>query len=316
MKYWSALVCLFLSCNMFAQLVVSENITVSELVENVLVDASVAPSNITFNGQPANAVKMQVSQFSTGFTPTNLGLQEGLILATAGTNIAVGPNNSASSSTFAFGGSYIDPDLILIPGAEFLESGAVLEFDFVATGSELNFDFIFASEEYPEFSNSTYNDVFGFFLSGPGISGPYSNNASNIALIPGTNTEITINNLNNGSANVGPCEYCEFYVANGTGATPEANPFIQYDGFTTVIRARANLVCGETYHIKLAVGNVGDNNYDSAVFIKNFNVQQSLELVDSFNLTENLNICYGETDTILSGIPADDNIFVWTKDAQ
>lgn len=314
MKHLFSVVCFLLSFNALGQLVVSDSLTVSHLVENVLVDASVLPSNIKFNGESGDAIMLQVSQFSTGSTATNLGLVEGLILATADTDVAIGPNSSASSSTFAFNGAYLDPDLIQIPGAQFLESSSVLEFDFVATGTELNFDYIFASEEYPEYANSSYNDVFGFFLSGPGITGPYLNNAANIALIPNTSTEVTINNLNNGTSNQGPCEYCEFYVSNGIGTTPETNTFIQYDGFTTVIRAKADLICGATYHMKLAIGNVGDNQYDSAVFIKNFNVQQSLELVESNNLPENLNVCFGETISIFSGIEAQDNIFVWKKD--
>lgn len=314
MKNFSLIICFFLSFNSFSQLLIDESLTASQLVQVVLVDSSVLPSNIIFNGQPADSIIVQLSKFSTGSNATNLGLNQGLILATADTDVALGPNNDGSASTFAFGGSYLDNDLIQIPGAEFLESSSVLEFDFIATGSELNFDFIFASEEYPEYSNSTYNDVFGFFLSGPDIAGPYSNNAKNIALIPETNTEITINNLNNGTSNLGPCEYCEFYVDNGTGQTPNDNPFIQYDGFTTVIRAKSDLLCGETYHIKLAVGNVGDNQYDSAVFIKNFNVQQSLELLESNNLPENTNVCFGESISIYSGIPTEDNIFVWTKD--
>lgn len=310
------LLCIFLSLSYtgFSQLLLDDTLTPSQLVQQVLVDQSVAPVNITFNNQPGNTVKIQVAQFSTGAVPTGLGLEQGLILATAGTDVALGPNNSGSSSTFAFGGSYVDADLVLIPGAQYLESSSVLEFDFVATGSELNFDYVFASEEYPEFSNSDYNDVFGFFLSGPGLSGPYTNNAENIAIIPNTTTEMTINNLNNGTANAGPCEYCEFYISNGVGQTPELNPYIEYDGFTTTIRAKAALQCGETYHIKLAIGNVGDNNYDSAVFIKNFNVQQKLELLETNNLPENTNVCFGEEISIFSGVPAADNVFVWTKD--
>jgi len=314
MKNIYLLISFFFSLNVFSQLLIDDSLTASQLVQSVLVDSSVLPSNITFNSQSADSVIVQVSRFYAGDTITNLGLNQGLILATADTDVAIGPNNQTDASTFAFGGSYIDDDLMQIPGAAFLESSSVLEFDFIATGSELNFDFIFASEEYPEYSNSDYNDVFGFFLSGPGISGPYSNNAKNIALIENTTTEITINNLNNGNQNGGPCEYCEFYVNNGTGMTPNDNLFIQYDGFTTVIRAKSDLWCGETYHIKLAVGNVGDNQYDSAVFIKNFNVQQSLELLESNNLPENINVCFGETISIYSGIPTEDNIFIWTKD--
>ena len=128
------------------------------------------------------------------------------------------------------------------------------------------FNFVWASEEYPEYSNSSFNDSFGFFLSGPGLSGPYSNNAENIALIPGTTLPITINNVNNGGNGItGPCEYCEFYIHNPQGTDATA---IEYDGFTTVITAEAEVQCGETYHIKIALADAGDTSWDSAVFFE------------------------------------------------
>ena len=63
----------------------------------------------------------------------------------------------------------------------------------------------FGSSEYFEWENTQYNDVFGFFISGPGISGPYSsppgfpNGSINIATVPNSNPPlpITISSINN-----------------------------------------------------------------------------------------------------------------------
>ena len=43
-----------------------------------------------------------------------------------------------------------------------------------------------------------YNYVFGLFLSGPGIAGPYANGSENLAIVPGSNPPlpITISSVN------------------------------------------------------------------------------------------------------------------------
>jgi hypothetical protein len=74
-----------------------------------------------------------------------------------------------------------------------------LEFDFVPTGDSLQFRYVFGSEEYTSYTCADYNDAFGFFLSGPGIAGPFSNGAAiNIALVPGTTVPVSISTLNGG----------------------------------------------------------------------------------------------------------------------
>lgn len=195
--------------------------TPAQLVQNVLVGNGVTPINIKFNGSTANAnaVRDQVGQFTTNFNPTNLGLDRGLIMATGNAQLALGPNNANGASlvtAFPFEG---DPDLALLSG-QIIKNVAVLEFDFVATGPNLRFDFVFASEEYPEYVNSI-NDSFGFFLRGPGISGTFSGGAKNIAIVPSTSIPISINTVNNGPSNNGPCVNCAYYYNNlTTGQNP------------------------------------------------------------------------------------------------
>lgn len=120
---------------------------------------------------------------------------------------------------------------------------------------------MFASEECIEFTNSTVNDVFGFFVDGV-----------NIALVQGTSTPVSINTVN--------CGY------SSGGALPGSNPgncdkfnnndlqnggplfAIEYDGFTDVFVASALNLGAGTHHIKLAIADAGDSVYDSAVFLK------------------------------------------------
>lgn len=313
MKTFLFSILLLLSGLAHAQLEIDETLTPAELVEDILVDPSVVPFNITFNGGSASVLSLQASRFWTNFNPTNLGLDQGVILATGRTIVAKGPNNLSNADLGAPDAACCDTDLQILSGSTWVATAAILEFDFVATGEELNFDFVFGSEEYPEYVGDSYNDSFGFFLSGPGLSGPYSNDAVNIALIPGTTTGVSINTVNNGNSNNGPCNNCDYYVNNGTGGTPAINADIQYDGFTTVLKAISPLICGETYHIKLAIANIGDGGYDSAVFLKNFTIAP-LVLVDDLNLPENTSVCFGQTVTIHSGLTPGTNLLEWKKD--
>ena len=245
----------------WCQIVLDNTITPTQAVEDVLLGQGVTVSNITFNGLPGNTVTEQVG----GFDAVNafLGIGQGVILATGSINNASGPNDSGSSGE---GGGFFgqtDPDLVTLSGNPSINDAAVLEFDFVPTGDSLKFDFVFGSDEYLEFVNSV-NDAFGFFVSGPGISGPFANNAINIALVPGTTQPVTINDVN---STVNP----SFYVDNGDGFTAPFNTdaqYLQFDGLTVVMTARTEVTCGLTYHIKIAIGDASDSAWDSAVFLQ------------------------------------------------
>ena len=265
-------VVLFIHSISFSQVLIDQTKTPAEITIQDLIGAGVTVSNITFNGTAANAsiVMDQIGLFSNGLTsPVNI--DSGVILSTGNSLVAqIGPAAQVGGASQASTSPVVgDADLAtLVTGT--IRNVAILEFDFVPTSSFVEFNYVFASEEYPEFTPcstaSPINDVFGFFISGPGITGPFSNSAENIALIPGTTLPISINNINDCSP------YNAFYVDNSSFIDPVTglvNPnTVQYDGMTTVLTARSNVQCGQTYHIKLAIANVSDNGWDSAVFLQ------------------------------------------------
>lgn len=255
-----------------AQLVVNNSITVQQLVEDVLLGGGVTVSNITFNGQPADQTNIQIGSFDG--TASNVGLPLGLTLSSGDIGVALGPNTDGAATLGTPGGPS-DADLDLASNSTTFDR-AVLEFDFVPAGDSLRFNYVFGSEEYLEWVSAGFNDVFGFFLSGPGISGPYSNNAANIALVPGTSQPVSIDNVND-VANPA------FYVDNGDGFTAPFNTdpqYIQFDGFTVPLTARALVQCGQPYHIKIAIADAGDPILDSSVFLEggSFSSPNAVEL--------------------------------------
>ena len=54
----------------------------------------------------------------------------------------------------------------------------ILEFDFFPSADTVKFNYVFAGEEYLEWVNTQFNDVFAFLISGPGITGPYASPAA------------------------------------------------------------------------------------------------------------------------------------------
>jgi hypothetical protein len=221
---------------------VTSSVTPEEMVE-ILIGNGLSYDNVVFTGA-------DTSRGSFWDGPGNIGLEDGIILTSGSVYLAPGPNNTGGAG---YGNSTPgDADLQSLAGITTLDA-CVLEFDFVPYYSYVWFQFVFGSEEYPEYIFQ-FNDVFGFFISGPGITGPFSDNSKNIALIPGTNIPVSINNVNgeNNSA---------YYVDNDSD-------FIQYDGFTTVFTAEAEVQPMQTYHIKLAIGDGVDQFYDSGVLLQ------------------------------------------------
>lgn len=246
-----------------AQMTVTTNMTPAQLVQNVLTGAGVTVSNITYNGAPMPATPQDGSGSFTA-AAGSFGISQGLILTSGLASSIPGIEMGINSDMLGTGG---DPDLLSIisqanPGGSSNDK-AVLEFDFIPSGDSVRFNYVFASEEYPDFNCSpAYNDVFGFFISGPGITGPYSNNAMNIALVPGTTLPVSIANIHGSDGFACPAANAQYYVSNTNGTT------VIFGGYTTVLTAEAAVTCGATYHIKLAICDAGDTGYDSAVFLQ------------------------------------------------
>ena len=237
------------------------------LIDDVLLGGGVVASNHSYQGD-----SIQIGYFDG--SNSNLGLGSGVVMCTGDINL-LDPNFAGFGDFIDVNPPVTDPDLLnvanSVPGligqtfsVSSINDVAVLEFDFIPSSENLSFRYVFGSQEYFAFENTQYNDVFGFFLSGPGIAGPYSSPAGfpdgsiNIATIPNSNPElpITISSVNSTLNS-------EFFVDNSSLAT-----IADADGFTTVITAEATVQCGELYHIRLAIADGSDGGLSSYVFLE------------------------------------------------
>jgi gliding motility-associated-like protein len=247
--------------------------TADEAVQYLL-GPGVQFSNAQFTGDP-----IQLGYMTGAVNPFEIA--SGIILSTDGSSDIQTDGGNGGFITTNISNS---PDLLTVAnsvppliGQGFtvgsVNNVAILEFDFVASGQSLSFEYIFGSDEYLTFVNSTYNDVFAFFLAGQGISGPYTapagfpDGSANIAVIPGSNPAlpITISSVNNVLNQ-------EYYYDN-----PQQTD-IALNGYTLTFTAAATLVCGATYHIKLAIADGSDQSLKSVVVLKegSFNISNQL----------------------------------------
>lgn len=187
-----------------------------------------------------------------------IGFDQGIILSSGDINTLTGPNvGDATSTDNAAPG---DPDLdSLIPGYVTYDA-VVLEFDFTCTtAQDVVFQYVFGSEEYNEYVDTPFNDVFGFFLNGV-----------NIAIAPagcsGAGSPVSINHVNCGNPYVGAGPNCNCFRNNdlddGGGSINT-----ELDGLTQVFFATATIQPG-TNHIKIALADAGDRVLDSDVMIR------------------------------------------------
>ncbi len=268
-KFVFLLVFQFVGLFLFSQITTRTDLNIVDLVTDTLINGCTTASNVTVNSGAYGYFSKANSSFP---------FESGIILATGPISNAQGPNTSTSHGGVLNSGS--DPDLQALIPSHSINDATVLEFDFIPASDTVRFNYIFGSEEFPEYANTNFNDVFGFFLSGPGINGPYSNDAVNIAILP-NDMPVTIDNVHN----------FDYYIASPSSGSTSAGSYngaVQYDGNTIVLTVQYIVTACETYHIKLAIGDAGDSSYDSGVFIESgsFISGASIEVVNNAQVGE------------------------------
>ncbi len=260
--FFVLLVTFFVPLNLKAQMTVNSSVTATQMAQ-ALVGTGVQVSNAVINCGAGGFGLFNV-------TGGNLGMQSGIILTNGSAVNAVGPNSLPSISTNFTPSLPGDPDLNALLFPTPTADACSIEFDVFVSSDTLSFNYIFGSDEYPEFVSfwPVINDLFGLFISGPGIVGQ-----QNIALVPNTGTFVGINTVNctvNGA----------YYVCN----TPAGTPFggvcatgcpsnftgtvTEYDGFTKKLTAKKAVQRCNTYHLKIVIADGNDDVVDSGLFLE------------------------------------------------
>ena len=223
-----------------------------------------------------NAFSQTIDPQQVGYfrdSTASIGLDSGLVISTGIIYGVLGPN---SITNMTLGGGFFMTDLDLATltplYANPVGDPGIIQMDLIPASDTLEVSYVFGSEEYDEYTCSNKDDRMGMFLSGPGLAGPFTNGAINMATLPVSGLPLTVNTLNRGifgsEGSEGICGMNAqwqmdtiYYINNDFGLGT------QLDGYTVVLTARAIVVPGAMYHLKIAIGDVGDANFDSAIFL-------------------------------------------------
>ncbi len=315
------ILCLFLSIGLFTELfsqvpgrvqyipAISDQAVLDLVIDTFIANEcfEVPLDRINFAGQTGN--NASIGYFSDGNVA--LGLESGIVIANANITQFIGGNTATGiGDQLNLPG---DPNLNVIeafyggtiggipggPGGDVATFDAgFIEFDFIPTSESVSFNYVFASEEYCDFVGSIFNDKFGIFLSGPGITaadapfvigGQPAINLAEFVDANGNIENVSINNVNHGlNTNL----YVDNNIANTSGAAvcatvnPANNPFTQlcqFDGWTVpLVASYDELEICETYRVRVSVADGSDRIFGSAVFLQtsSFNAAEGSSIAE------------------------------------
>lgn len=199
-------------------------------------------SNVSYTG--AGTAAFAVTNFAVA---GQFSLNNGFLLSSGGFPGAV----NTSGDFTVINGTAGDADLDAVAQDAFDGAGAtrdasVLEFTVNVTDEDvtgIGFDIVFGSDEFPEWSNSSFVDIGAILINGV-----------NVALFD-NNPENPLSVIDQNLAN--------YFVDNQGGEYA-----IEWDGFSHVLTVRGALQQGENT-IKIGVADTGDSILDSGMLVTN-----------------------------------------------
>ncbi len=178
---------------------------------------------------------------------------EGVILSTGDLRSFSNTNgrNLFSNTSTNTSGVNRDPDFDELAGGPTYDA-AFLEVDFIPEDGVLTMQFVFASEEFPEYTNSIFNDAVGVWVNGTAV--PISVGAG----------AVDVNNFNqNNSVNL--------YYDN-TGDQVD----FELDGFTATLTLKMVVTPGVLNTLRIGIADTQDSLYDSTLIIGANSVQTKM----------------------------------------
>lgn len=236
-----------------AELGYNTNASALQMAQTIFGDG-VAVVGASYTGPSNSSAIYTNGNLSAGVTPS----ETGVIFSTGNvrdfTQSSGDPNRSSGTSTDTSGVNG-NSQFNAVAGTRTYDA-VWLDADFVPNSDLMSIQFVFASEEYPEYQNSQYNDVFGVWVNG-----------SYVPISVGDG-RTTVNSIN-GASEVN-------LVQSNTGDAFNT----EMDGFTITLSLTMKVNPGVVNSIRIGIADTADARYDSAVLIRADSVQTAVVAVD------------------------------------
>lgn len=233
----------------------SYNTSASALqMANTIFGSGVTVTGASYSGPANSSAIYSNGQLAAGVTPSD----SGVILSTGNVRDFAqsggDPNRQTGTSTDTSGATN-NAQFNAVAGTRTYDA-VWLDANFIPDGNVMTMNFVFASEEYPEYVNSNFNDFLGVWVNGQYVP---------ISVGNGTTA---INNIN-------PVTEPNLFISN---TNDQYNT--EMDGFTLTLKLTIPVNPGVVNTIRIGIADTGDAQYDSNVLIAADSVQTVLVALD------------------------------------
>jgi len=251
-------------------------------------------------------------------------MYSGLVLSSGAVKRIARKNKKQSTSSINWSKGYRKLDKLAKAKTK---DAAIIEVTFIPKEEYISFNYVFGSEEYPEFVGSSFNDAFAFYLKPP------KGKTQNLAMIPDSNSRITINNVshltnqwyyvNNSKLlgdfkvlDVDTVEYWkgrnkyEIRITYNMSAAIVEDPKIpvEFDGFTKLLQAKTKVIPGKQYKLIVCIADASDRVYDTGVLIEAGSFLSNPSKNFKFGALANDTNYYFKKDTVLVYTEKEDSV--------
>ncbi|MAM63538.1 choice-of-anchor L domain-containing protein [Maritimibacter sp. UBA3975] len=176
-----------------------------------------------------------------GVTPADSGVMFSTGRLRDFTNRRGDPNTSTSTSSDTAGEDG-NAGFNALAGSQTYDA-SYLDIDVIPTGDTISLQFVFASEEYPEYVGSVFNDAVGIWVNGVEATMTVGDGTGSVSNINGTSNQ-------------------NLYVDNTNDAYNT-----EMDGFTVTMTVKMAVTPNVVNSIRIGIADVGDTSYDSTLLV-------------------------------------------------